>query len=126
MARAKKTSRALPKAEKRLAGLKSIDVKLNLGNGATVQAYESKITAVRNTLSAYNTLLSQVDAAYNNALVAESELAEMSAKMLKGVAWKYGDTSSEYEMAGGTRKGERRRKASKPAAAKVVPELTAV
>ena len=125
MARPKKASRALPKAEKRLAGLKSIDAKLNLGNGATIQAYESKINAVRSTLADYNRLLSQVDAAYNKALEAEDELAELSSKMLKGVAWKYGETSSEYEMAGGKRKGERRRKASKPVG-EAMPELTPV
>lgn len=41
----------------------------------------------------------------------------MAEKMLLGVAIKYGKDSSKYEMAGGARRGERRRRVARPVAA---------
>ncbi|MDD2922102.1 MAG: hypothetical protein PHQ36_07425 [Anaerolineales bacterium] len=60
-------------------------------------------------LSAYNTLLSQVDEVYNAVLSAEKALRDLNERMLTGVAAKYGKDSSQYEMAGGIRKSERKR-----------------
>ncbi|MGD1899767.1 MAG: hypothetical protein ACFB16_22820 [Phormidesmis sp.] len=115
MARNKKASRALSKAEKRLAGMKSIDPKLNLGGGFSVAAYEAKINRTRKYLEAYNMLLSKIDAAFNLFLDAERSLSEMSEGMLMGVAMKFGKRSSQYEMAGGRRRGEKRRATAKSA-----------
>lgn len=117
MARAKKTSRVLPKAEKRLAGMKSISGNLNFGNGISTPAFETSIASVREKLAVYNTLLSKVDEAYNEVLDAEQDLAGVSKKMLLGVAFKYGKDSNEYEMAGGSREEPRpRRQAGQPTA----------
>ena len=117
MARAKKTSRILHKAEKRLAGMKSISGNLNFGNGISTPALETNITSVREKLAVYNTLLSKVDEAYNEVLDAEQELSNMSKRMLMGVAFKYGKDSNEYEMAGGSREEPRpRRRAGQPTA----------
>jgi len=58
---------------------------------------------------AYNALLSQADQAQNELLAAEKAIRDLSERMLAGVASKYGKDSSEYEMAGGTRKSERKR-----------------
>jgi len=53
---------------------------------------------------------------------AEKALAGTTSMMLTGVALKYGKDSSEYEMAGGTRKSERRKRSvSQPVAAEAVP-----
>lgn len=109
MARRKRTSRALPKAEQRIASIKSINIKLDLGNGYSVAAYEAKANSVRKQLEAYNTLLSKLDEAANELNTADKALAEMNERMLLGVAMKYGKKSNEYEMAGGRRRGERRR-----------------
>lgn len=117
MARRKKNSSILPKAESRLAGMKSIDAKLDLGNGMSAINFEKEIGALRLKVEAYNTLLSRADQASNEILKAEKQLASVSEKMLLGVAVKYGKDSSEYEMAGGSRRGERRRRVARSAAA---------
>ena len=44
---------------------------------------------------------------------AEKAVSEMSEKMLIGVAFEYGKDSSEYSMAGGVRKSQRKRPARK-------------
>ncbi len=109
MARRKKQSATLNKAQKRLAGLKSIDPKVDLGNGLTVAAYEKEITEFRQKVEAYNTLLSKVDDAANNVQSLEKELSVAAENVLLAVKLKYGKDSSEYEMVGGTRQSERRR-----------------
>ncbi|PZO22882.1 MAG: hypothetical protein DCF25_01905 [Leptolyngbya foveolarum] len=122
MARRKKESSTLAKAERRLSGMKSISDKLDLGNGLSTVAYEKEIVALRNEIAEYNTLLSKVDAASNRVSSVEKGLANMTSKMLTSVLLKYGKDSSEYEMAGGTRQSERRRRTvSQPSSAEAVP-----
>ena len=122
MARRKKNSSILPKAESRLAGMKSIDAKLDLGNGMSAINFEKEIGALRLKVEAYNTLLSRADQASNEIFKAEKQLASVSEKMLLGVAVKYGKDSSEYEMAGGSRRGDRRRRVARSA---MTPAVTA-
>ncbi|AOX00124.1 hypothetical protein BJP34_12300 [Moorena producens PAL-8-15-08-1] len=110
MAQLKRNSIKLMNAERRIASLKSINDKLDLGNGMTIQELEASIQSVREKLETYNTILSTVDAAYNNLLEAEEVLGGLSEKMLMAVAVKYGKNSFEYEMAGGVRRTERKRR----------------
>jgi hypothetical protein len=113
MARVKKqSSLKLELANTRAAGLESIDPALDLGNGMTLVAYRAKITDTATKLSAYNTKLSEADDAQNAFQEAELVLADMSERMLAGAAAKYGKDSTEYEMAGGMKKSDRRRKTS--------------
>ncbi len=115
MARRKRSSKALERAERRAAALMSIDSNLDLGNGLTLEGFYQMIDDVRQKLTSYNTLLSTVDAAYNNMLGAERLLLDQSEQMLLGVAFHYGKDSSEYEMAGGVRKSERKRRSRREA-----------
>ncbi len=119
MARIKKqNSSSLELAATRVAGLRSIDAALDLGNSLTLVAYAAKVEDAKAKLSAYNTLLSQVDEASNAFQAAERDLADLSDRMLAGVAARYGRNSDQYEMAGGTKKSERRRSATnKPSSA---------
>lgn len=120
MSRAKKTSQILEIANTRLAGVKSIDAKLDLGNGLSVAEYQAAIEAVRVALEAYNTVLSLVDEKQNEVIAKEKRLRDLHERMLMGVAARHGKDSIEYEKAGGTRKSERRKKAkttAKPATA---------
>jgi hypothetical protein len=117
MARTKKTSSILENAQTRLAALRSIDPALSLGTGLGVSDYEGKVTAARQALDSYNSLLSQVDEAYNKFLAEEKSLRDISERMLAGVAAVYGKDSNEYEKAGGVRKSERKRPVRKQAAA---------
>ena len=109
MARPKKTSPAIKKAQQRLSALLSIDSNLDLGNDLTSAAYKAEIVKAQALLDTYNTLLSQTDGALNAFIVVEKGLKDLSERMLSGVAVKFGKDSAQYEMAGGVRKSERKR-----------------
>lgn len=109
MARAKKTSKMIEDAKMRLAGLKSIDANLDLGNGITVKNYEKKISDTDTSLETYNTTLSLVDEQKNIFETNEKDLKDYHERILLGVGSKFGKNSVEYEKAGGTKKSERRK-----------------
>ena len=113
MPRLKQNSDVIDKAASRLSQLKSISPNLDLGKGMTVQAFADVITAARDRMSAYNTTLSHLEADRTAMQEAEKAVSEMSEKMLIGVAFEYGKDSSEYSMAGGVRKSQRKRPARK-------------
>ncbi|MGB3517964.1 MAG: hypothetical protein WBA43_16020 [Elainellaceae cyanobacterium] len=89
--------------------MRSIHASLDLGNGLTLAEYNQAINAVRADIDTYNEALSQVDNASNAVQAGEKKLRDLSEQMLMAVAAKYGKDSSEYEMAGGTRKSERKK-----------------
>lgn len=117
MARPKRKSPALTRANQRLAGLTSIDEALDLGNGLSVTKYDAEIKAVDKKLTDYNKQLSLADAAASDLEKAEKHLSDLSDVMLKAVATKFGTNSNEYRKAGGTPKSEVRR-GRKPAVLK--------
>jgi hypothetical protein len=122
MARQKRTSNILEKAERRAAGLKSLAVDLDFGNARNLTNFLKAIEQLRAQQDTYNQLLATIDSTYVEMLEYEKYLADLSDHMLVGVASKFGRNSSEYEAAGGVRKSEqiRRRSRSK---AKAEPEL---
>lgn len=109
MAYRRKSSKVIAEALERLANLKAIDPNLDLGNGLTVAAYDTKISEVQTALDTYNGLLAQADAGGNDFRADEKDLNNMSSLMLSGVKVKFGRDSNEYEMAGGTRLSERKK-----------------
>jgi len=113
MARIKKSSKVIEGAQKRYAGIKSIASNLDLGNGMTLVRFGQAISATQAALASYHSARSAADAAQNAFVGAERGLRDLSERMLTGVATKYGKDSSEYEVAGGTRKSERKRRARK-------------
>ncbi|WP_121969034.1 hypothetical protein [Leptolyngbya sp. BC1307] len=121
--RKKQRSLIIDKAQSRQAALLSISPELDFGNSLTTDAYDQLLEETREALKTYNTQLSAIDQAYNDFKDLEKSLADMCDRMLTGVAAQFGKNSSEYEMAGGTRKSERRRSrrlaADKPAPALV-------
>ena len=112
--RKKQRSIIIDKAQARQAALLSISSELDFGNDLTTEAYDQLVEETREALKAYNTLLSATDQSYNDFKELEKSLADMSDRMLTGVATQYGKNSDEYEMAGGTRKSERRRAKRQP------------
>lgn len=108
MARLKKGSATLKKAERRAAGMGTIDPKLDLGSGMTVTSFWTAINSMRQTLITYNALLSRVDQVRHDLQAEEERLASLSERMLTAVAAKYGRESAQYEMAGGTKRPRRR------------------
>jgi uncharacterized protein YukE len=113
MARSKKTVTHYDIAVTRLSAIKSIDAKLDLGNGINLEVYEKSINELREKVNAYNTLLSQIDAQLNDINEADKQLRDYSERMLTGIASKYGKNSNEYEQAGGTKKSERKKPVKK-------------
>ncbi|WP_130733203.1 hypothetical protein [Flavobacterium sp. J27] len=103
----------LEKGMTRLSAVKSIDASLDLGNGISVPNYETEINLLTTKLSAYNTALSTIDDLYNECITQIEVLKDWNERILTGVATKYGKNSSQYEMAGGKRKSERKKATSK-------------
>ncbi|MBW4471708.1 MAG: hypothetical protein KME45_15050 [Stenomitos rutilans HA7619-LM2] len=114
MARRKKVSRVLEKAQQREASLRSISAQLDLGNGLTLTTYTSRLQDLQAQLSNYNTTLSLLDKLSDDIANTEQDVRELSEKMLMGVGIKYGKSSQEYGMAGGVPKNKRRRATSQP------------
>ena len=109
MARARKSDRDLQPGKMRLAGLKSIDKNLDLGGGVSAEILENTITAADAKLAQYNQSLGMPDQYLNEYKALVTTVKDLSNRSLKGVGVKFGEDSSEYEMAGGTRKSERKR-----------------
>ena len=120
MARTKRTSPTADKATTRAAALTSISPTLDLGNGATLAAYQAAIAAIAapetGKLAVYNAALSTLDGLLNAMEADEKTLNTLSEKMLAAVGVKYGKDSDEYEQAGGTRTSERARPTKKKTA----------
>ena len=117
MARQKRGSRTLEKAERRFSSIQQIDSKIVLDGGVSATNYNKNITDLRNKISTYNTTLSTVDDLYIEIIDAERALADYSEKVLLGVAARFGKDSKEYEVAGGIRKRSRKRPTRTSAAA---------
>lgn len=104
----------LDKGRTRLAAVKSIDTALDLGNGITAALYEAQVTSLNTKLNTYNTNLSTIDDLYNDCIAQMAVVADWNERVLAGVASKYGKNSSQYEMAGGVKKSERKKPKAKP------------
>ncbi len=109
MSRRRTRSTVLQQASVRISGVKSIDAALDLGNGLSVSTYQSAIDEVEDLVNTYNTNMSLVDELRNNLEAKELVLRDFSERMLTGIAAKYGKNSNQYQMAGGTRKMDRKR-----------------
>ena len=116
MALRKRFSRDLERAGKRLAGLRSIQDELDLGNGLSNQAFQALIDQTQQSIIDYNTRLSEVDGLQNVVEQNERKIRDYCERMLAGVAATYGKDSDEYMKAGGIKKSERKRPRRKPLA----------
>ena len=92
-------SEALHKAQKRIALLKSIEETLDLGHGLTIVDYSQAIEKTRAALELHNMHVSNLSESRKNLDKLDSELSELSERMLNGVAAKYGKRSTEYAKA---------------------------
>ena len=108
MSRRKRASSVITMAENRAIGLGKIDPKLDLGTNKTLEALKTKIATASQLLESYNTKLSELDVVQNDLESIELELTDRCSVMLAAVGVDYGKNSNEYELAGGTRKSERK------------------
>lgn len=102
MTRQKRTSTTLETAISRASGMRSIDSMLNYGHGLNIVDYEARIQNLRDRLTSYNDLLSQLDNTAEELNSLERDLRTYSEKMLLSTAARYGKTSTQYMKAGGT------------------------
>ncbi len=112
MARQKRTSRILEKAQLRVVGLKAIDPQMNFGDDRSIYHLTDQMEQLQDKLDTYNMALTIIDSSKSEIDQIEKTLADLIDRMLIGVAFKYGKDSREYEMAGGVRKSERVRRSS--------------
>ena len=90
-------------------GSKSIDPALDLGGDLKITTFETTISANRSAVDDYNAALSSLDQKLNLINSTDKTVREYSERWLNAVGAKYGFDSDEYEMAGGTRKSERKK-----------------
>jgi hypothetical protein len=107
--RRKSESREVSEVLQKIAGMKAIDPKLDLGNGVSVTALEDSIEEFRAALAEYNSTLAVADEKLNVVKAKERAVTELGKKVLPAVGLKYGTDSSEYEQVGGTRDSDRAR-----------------
>jgi hypothetical protein len=69
---------------------------------------------LRTKLATYNTALSTIDDLYNECIAQIDVVRDWNDRVLTGVATKFGKNSSQYEMAGGVKKSERKKQTPKP------------
>ena len=124
MARPKRNSAVLERADRRNESLRSINPELDFGGELTVAAYTTTINDLRTKLAAYNTALSAIDKLADDVKNAEQMTMEMSEKMLLGVGSRFGKASQEYEMAGGSRRKSGRRSTTTSPSTTVPPSAT--
>ncbi|MDZ8025929.1 MAG: hypothetical protein RMX65_000875 [Nostoc sp. DedQUE01] len=109
MTQKKRNSIALTKAERRIEGMQTINSELDFGNGFSITTYNTKVIELREKLAAYNQAQTIVHKTQNALVEAERGLNTYSEQMLLNVASRYGKNSDEYEMAGGTRRSDRKK-----------------
>src|SRR5215471_10879317 len=104
MARRKRTSKALDVLRQRLAGLKQITPKPDLGPALSVETLEAEINGFIADQDAYNGELALLDERTNRLDIREQNLADLSRRVLAAIKGQYGPDSNEVEQVGGTRR----------------------
>lgn len=105
-----------------MAQLQSVDENLDLGFGLTLETYSQLVDKTREALQAHNMLLSDVAESRKRLGQMETDLADLSERMLRGVGIRYGKDSIEYDKAGDSnRKRSRSRSALALEATAAVP-----
>ena len=102
MARKKFNSSALKKLKERLNGLKAIDSNLVLKNGLSVATGQKIQIELEEEQNQYNIDLANIDARRQRIANLEKTASNFSKNTLLGVKNDYGDSSMEYQKAGGT------------------------
>lgn len=105
-----RVSRVLEKAQLRSARLKAINPKMDFGDACDLENMTQQIEKLRGKLETYNSAIAVVESTRAEIDEMEKSLGTLCERMLLGVGCRYGKDSSEYMMAGGTRKSDRIRK----------------
>jgi len=126
MARKKRTSTVLETAQRRLAGLKSIDGDPDHGSTMKRSDFETLITGLSDRLNLYNQHSAQLDQEQNDLDAEEKIVADWSKRWLAATGAKFGTDSNEYRRSAGPARAsarKRNRKARAAPAARLRPKL---
>ena len=115
MARLRRTSSVIARANVRSNNLKAVSPTLDLGGGLTVAAFDALIAQTEAAQDDYNQTVASLDEKSNTLDALLKQTRDMTSRMLAGVGARYGRNSIEYEKAGGAKADEikRTKKASK-------------
>jgi hypothetical protein len=105
----KTTSSAITEAEQKIAGMKAIDLSLDLGNEVSVTNGENLLHATRAALESYNASLAVSDGLSNDFKEKERALQSFNQKVLPSGGLTFGTDSNEYEKLGGVRDSDRKK-----------------
>lgn len=115
MARRKRTSsQTLEKARHILAGLKQITPTPEFGPELTEALFEAEINGYSHDLEAFNGGLADLDDQQNRLDGREQRLSDFSQRIQAAVKALYGPDSSQFEVIGGVRRSDRKRRTRKP------------
>lgn len=109
MARTPKTDRELQAGKIRLAKVKSVEADFKANDEVSVAKLETEVSEAQSILDDYNQTLASLDGKNNQYNLQIKKIKDLSERLLESVGVKYGKDSDEYEMAGGTRKSERKK-----------------
>lgn len=110
MARAKRKSEVLESARRRLAGIQQINPKPDFGPSLTVEAYAAEIEGFIDDQNAYNGDIAALEERGNRLDAREQRLADFSQRILAAVKAHFGPDSNEFELAGGVRRSDRKKR----------------
>lgn len=115
MARRKKQeTEEMRELRKKIAGMKSIDGAYDSGSGITVAAAEAMLKGGVDALEESNKAVAVADDKDNILKDTIKQIRAFNKKILPAAGLKYGTDSSEYEMLGGVRDSERKKRTAKP------------
>ena len=114
MARLKRTSsQTLEKARHILAGLKQITPTPEFGAELTEALFEAEINGYTHDLEAFNGGLADLDDQQNRLDDREQRLSDFTQRIQAAVKALYGPDSSQFEVIGGVRRSDRKRRTRK-------------
>jgi hypothetical protein len=94
----KPNSKVLEQALLRAATFKTIDPKINFGEGMTLQEFANLTQATQSSLREYNAAVEVVNKNAQAIQEMEKRLVDIGDRMVMGVACKHGIQSQEYRM----------------------------
>lgn len=80
-----------------------------MGDGLSVSEGQKLLVSYGKAIDAYNLVLKTAADANNKLLTMETAMKEFNKRTLGAIGANYGDNSSEYELAGGIRRSERKK-----------------
>ena len=105
----RRKSTPLDVARSRCEGLASQDPQMDLGNGLSIQSYQSSIAALEMQLLKVNNMAADLQTERALLRDIETQMRDLNDRYMKATAAKFGTSSYEYMAIGGVRKIDRKR-----------------